>query len=146
MELQLAMNGRVSKWVAVVIGLVVAVLALAGASASYGAANARGIVRKIVEDNTRIRIVDDTAHERSRSAQRRRPPPHSSSNDGAAAMIIPVHVRRARFWRRFLYGGELGLCEAYMDGDWDTPHLEALVYELQTHEAAIQTGLRIIEN
>ena len=29
-----------------------------------------------------------------------------------------------------------------MDGDWDTPHLEALVYELQTHEAAIQTGLR----
>ena len=38
---------------------------------------------------------------------------------------ITLHNPRA--FRRLLSGGDLGLAEAYMDGDWDTPDLAALI-------------------
>ncbi|HUA54406.1 MAG TPA: cyclopropane-fatty-acyl-phospholipid synthase family protein [Candidatus Sulfotelmatobacter sp.] len=42
------------------------------------------------------------------------------------------HVRRARVMRRFLLGGHLAFGEAYVDGDWDSPDVAALlVYFLQ---------------
>jgi cyclopropane-fatty-acyl-phospholipid synthase len=42
------------------------------------------------------------------------------------------HVHRARVMRRFLVGGHLAFGEAYIDGDWDSPDVAALlIYFLQ---------------
>jgi cyclopropane-fatty-acyl-phospholipid synthase len=38
-----------------------------------------------------------------------------------------VHLKSARAFRRLLLGGEIGLAESYMDGDWETPDLVALL-------------------
>jgi cyclopropane-fatty-acyl-phospholipid synthase len=46
------------------------------------------------------------------------------ADDGDPA-ILQIHDRR--FFRRVVTGGEIGLGEAYMDGDWSTPDLVGLV-------------------
>jgi cyclopropane-fatty-acyl-phospholipid synthase len=38
-----------------------------------------------------------------------------------------LHIKTPRFFRRVVSGGEIGLGEAYMDGDWTTPDLVGLV-------------------
>ncbi len=38
-----------------------------------------------------------------------------------------IRVRRPRVFRRLLSSGELGLAAAYMDGDWESPDLTALI-------------------
>ena len=38
-----------------------------------------------------------------------------------------IRINRARMGRRMLLGGGVGLAEAYLDGDWDTPDLCALL-------------------
>jgi cyclopropane-fatty-acyl-phospholipid synthase len=38
-----------------------------------------------------------------------------------------LQINDARFFRRVVSGGEIGLGEAYMDGDWSTPDLVGLV-------------------
>ncbi|MGD1878062.1 MAG: class I SAM-dependent methyltransferase [Kiloniellaceae bacterium] len=38
-----------------------------------------------------------------------------------------IRLRSPRAFRRLLSGGELGLAESYMDGEWDTPDLTALI-------------------
>ena len=38
-----------------------------------------------------------------------------------------LHLRNWRAIRRFLFGGHLGFAEAYVDGDWDSPDLAALI-------------------
>ena len=43
---------------------------------------------------------------------------------GPAATLV---VRNPRFVRRALVGGNIGFAEAYMDGDWETPDLAALL-------------------
>ncbi|HEV2111105.1 MAG TPA: SAM-dependent methyltransferase, partial [Gammaproteobacteria bacterium] len=43
---------------------------------------------------------------------------------GPEATIILRHVDTAR---RVLFGGDLGLAEAYMDGQWETPDLMAFL-------------------
>jgi cyclopropane-fatty-acyl-phospholipid synthase len=43
---------------------------------------------------------------------------------GPSATLI---VRNKRAARRLLFGGNVGFAEAYMDGDWDTPDLAALL-------------------
>ena len=45
----------------------------------------------------------------------------------AAGPQAAMHVRRARMVRRLLTGGAVGLGESYMDGDWDSPDLTALL-------------------
>jgi cyclopropane-fatty-acyl-phospholipid synthase len=45
--------------------------------------------------------------------------------DGAEPAILQIH--NPRFFRRVISGGEIGLGEAYMDGDWSTPDLVGLV-------------------
>jgi cyclopropane-fatty-acyl-phospholipid synthase len=45
-------------------------------------------------------------------------------SDDEAAIL---HVHDSRFYRRVLSGGEVGLGEAYMDGDWSSPDLVGLV-------------------
>jgi cyclopropane-fatty-acyl-phospholipid synthase len=38
-----------------------------------------------------------------------------------------VRVRRERFFRRCVLGGDIGFAEAFMDGDWETPDLTAVI-------------------
>ena len=45
-------------------------------------------------------------------------------NDGPSAAIV---LHRWRALARFLAGGSVGFGEAYMDGDWDSPDLPALI-------------------
>ena len=56
-------------------------------------------------------VPDGTAH-------------HFQGGPGPEAVIILRHVDAAR---RVLVGGDLGLAEAYMDGQWETPDLMALL-------------------
>jgi cyclopropane-fatty-acyl-phospholipid synthase len=46
------------------------------------------------------------------------------SAPGAAAV---VHLHRWRAVRRALLGGAIGLAESYLDGDWDSPNLAAVI-------------------
>jgi cyclopropane-fatty-acyl-phospholipid synthase len=46
------------------------------------------------------------------------------ADDGPRAEL---RVRHPRTFRRLLSGGELGLVESYLDGDWETPDLTALI-------------------
>ncbi len=39
-----------------------------------------------------------------------------------------ILVRRWRFARRAVFGGDIGFFESFADGDWDTPDLAALLY------------------
>jgi len=48
-----------------------------------------------------------------------------AAQDGAKAVL---DIARARSFRRLLLGGEIGLAESYMDGDWTSPDL-ASVFE-----------------
>ena len=45
----------------------------------------------------------------------------------AGAEPVRVEVRRQRFYRRVLFGGSLGAAESYIDGDWSTSDLTALI-------------------
>ena len=38
-----------------------------------------------------------------------------------------MQIKHRRAFRRLLSGGELGLAESYLDGDWDTPDLTTLI-------------------
>ncbi|MBX9458232.1 MAG: cyclopropane-fatty-acyl-phospholipid synthase family protein [Rhizobium sp.] len=48
----------------------------------------------------------------------------SGLEDGPDAMIV---VRRWRMLRRIVSSGDIGFAEAYMDGDWTTPDLTAVI-------------------
>lgn len=46
---------------------------------------------------------------------------------GEAGPAAEIQLRHPRTFRRLLSGGHLGLAEAYIDGDWDSPDLTALI-------------------
>lgn len=46
-------------------------------------------------------------------------------------------VRRDRVARRFLIGGTLGFCEAYLDGDWSSPDIASLFEVTLRNEQAL---------
>ena len=61
-------------------------------------------------------------------------PPGGSWHDGTrapAALAIPavaaVRVRREAFFRKCVLSGDIGFAESYIDGDWDTPDLTAVI-------------------
>lgn len=53
---------------------------------------------------------------------------------GPQASLI---IHRDRVARRFLTGGNLGFCEAYLDGDWSSPDVEALFVFFLKNEAEL---------
>ena len=61
-------------------------------------------------------------------------------NGAAPGPVAELIVRRPRFVRRALMGGNVGLAEAYMDGDWDTPDLAALLQLLCVNDATDELG------
>jgi cyclopropane-fatty-acyl-phospholipid synthase len=46
---------------------------------------------------------------------------------GAPGPSAALEIHRPRFVRRLALGGELGLAESYIDGDWSSPDLAALI-------------------
>ena len=57
--------------------------------------------------------------------------------DSAATRKAMLEVRSWRFFRRVLIDGDIGLAEAYMDGDCDSPDLPALVALLADNQEAL---------
>jgi cyclopropane-fatty-acyl-phospholipid synthase len=58
---------------------------------------------------------------------------YRGASPGPSAKLI---VRDKRAARRLLFGGNVGFAEAYIDGDWDTPDLAALLELAARNEAA----------
>jgi len=52
-----------------------------------------------------------------------------------------LEIRRNRLARRFLFGGNLGFCEAYLDGDWASPDVEALFTYFLLNEGGIERAM-----
>ncbi|MBS0559297.1 MAG: class I SAM-dependent methyltransferase [Proteobacteria bacterium] len=48
-----------------------------------------------------------------------------------------MHLHRWRTWARLLVNGDMGFAEAYMDGDWSSPDLAALIELAARNQAAI---------
>jgi cyclopropane-fatty-acyl-phospholipid synthase len=57
--------------------------------------------------------------------------------DPAATRTAVLEVRNWRFFRRVLLDGDIGLAEAYMDGDCDSPDLPTLVALLADNQEAL---------
>ncbi len=55
--------------------------------------------------------------------------------DAQAALQAEVHVRHTRAYRRVLLGGSIAAAESYMDGEWDTPDLTAVIQVLAENMA-----------
>ncbi|HXG89753.1 MAG TPA: hypothetical protein VNJ02_15595 [Vicinamibacterales bacterium] len=50
---------------------------------------------------------------------------HTYGDRAAPPVVLVVH--HPRFFQRILTGGDIGLGESFVDGDWSTPDLVALV-------------------
>ena len=56
------------------------------------------------------------------------------------AMLV---VHNERFYRRALFGGDIGMGEAFMDGDWSSPDLVGLVRLAVRNLEAVESGNRL---
>jgi cyclopropane-fatty-acyl-phospholipid synthase len=56
---------------------------------------------------------------------------HKAATPGPEAEVV---LHRWRTLRRLFFGGDVGFAESYMDGDWDSPNLTALI-ELGAHNS-----------
>ncbi len=59
-----------------------------------------------------------------------------SGHRGAEPRAV-LEIKHPRAVRRLLFGGSNGFAESYMDGDWDTPDLRALLRLAQVNETAL---------
>lgn len=59
-----------------------------------------------------------------------------------------LRVRRERFFPRCVLGGDIGFAEAFIDGDWDTPDLTALIgwFILNVEHAPTLSGSKRARN
>lgn len=57
--------------------------------------------------------------------------------DPQAALQAEVHVKHTRAYRRVLLGGSIAAAESYMDDDWDTPDLTAVIQTLALNMAVM---------
>ena len=53
-----------------------------------------------------------------------------------------LHIHRDRLARRFLIGGNMGFCEAYIDGDWTSPDVETLFRFFLLNAGALHQQMR----
>ena len=82
----------------------------------------------LMHRTTSIRFVDGRHSSSSLSSS------FSPSAPDLPTSSLYIIVRRPRMFDRIVSRGELGFCESYMDGDWDTPALEPLLNKLFIHE------------
>ncbi len=55
---------------------------------------------------------------------------------------VEITVRDLAAFRRLLSRGDIGFAESYIDGQWDTPDLMALMDLVQGNKRALESGLR----
>ena len=66
---------------------------------------------------------------------------HVFSGARSADPRAVLELKHSRAVRRLLFGGNNGFAEAYMDGDWDTPDLRALLRLAQVNETALGASI-----
>ncbi|MGE9550688.1 class I SAM-dependent methyltransferase [Erwinia amylovora] len=57
--------------------------------------------------------------------------------DAQAELQAEIVVHHSRTYRRVLFGGGIAAAETYMDGEWDTPNLAAVILALATNTAVL---------
>ena len=60
-----------------------------------------------------------------------------------AEMRAMLVVHNERFYRRALFGGDVGMGEAFMDGDWSSPDLVSLVRLAVRNLDAVENGSKL---
>ena len=48
--------------------------------------------------------------------------------------LAELHIKKRRFFKKVISGGSVGFGEAYVDGDWETPDLSALLWLLAKNQ------------
>ena len=70
----------------------------------------------------RIELPDGTSHELGT---------HAAAVQLTLPLALPafalIRVKRDAFFKKCLFSGDIGFAESYIDGDWETPHLAAVV-------------------
>ena len=66
---------------------------------------------------------------------------HVFSGGRDADLRAVLEIKHPRAVRRLLFGGSNGFAEAYMDADWDTPDLRALLRLAQVNEVALGASI-----
>ncbi len=59
----------------------------------------------------------------------------------SAGPMASLQIHRWRSLRRLILGGDLGFAESYMDGDWSSPDLAALIEFAVRNEAALGSAI-----
>lgn len=70
----------------------------------------------------RIELPDGTSHELGT---------HAAAVQLTLPLALPafalIRVKRDAFFKKCLFAGDIGFAESYIDGDWETPHLAAVI-------------------
>jgi len=70
----------------------------------------------------RIELPDGTSHELGT---------HAAAVQLTLPLALPafalIRVKRDAFFKKCLFSGDIGFAESYIDGDWETPHLAAVI-------------------
>jgi cyclopropane-fatty-acyl-phospholipid synthase len=85
------------------------------------------IARLLLKGHLQLVLPDGSVHQ------------YHGKEAGPSATMI---VRNPRMVRRMVFGGSLGLAEAYLDGDWDSPNLADMLSLGPENEAAWEKILR----
>lgn len=90
----------------------------------------------------RVELPDDTARLFGEKN------PLASEIAPSVANTAVLRVRRARFFSRCMLGGDIGFAESFIDGDWDTPDLTALIgwFILNVEHAPTLSGSKRARN
>ena len=85
----------------------------------------------------RIELPDGTSHELGT---------HAAAVQLALPLALPafalIRVKRDAFFKKCLFAGDIGFAESYIDGDWETPHLAAVIawFLLNVEDAPTLSG------
>jgi len=70
----------------------------------------------------RIELPDGTSHQLGT---------HAAAVQLTLPLALPafalIRVKRDAFFKKCLFAGDIGFAESYIDGDWETPHLAAVI-------------------
>ncbi|HET7536731.1 MAG TPA: cyclopropane-fatty-acyl-phospholipid synthase family protein [Candidatus Didemnitutus sp.] len=70
--------------------------------------------------------------------------PQARTGEVAPGVANPalIRVRRAAFFKKCLWGGDVGFAESFLDGDWETPDLTAVIgwFVLNVENAPTMSG------
>ena len=85
----------------------------------------------------RIELPDGTSHEIGT---------HAAAVQLTLPLALPafalIRVKRDAFFKKCLFSGDIGFAESYIDGDWETPHLAAVIawFLLNVEDAPTLSG------